>query len=222
MLEGNAPYDCEELRDLGATDEAIADCTPAPVFLADDLNHFWRTELGADFPTLARSPTDDVDGFGCSDGVRLGERRAALPVAERRRLRRARRARPLPRRSATSRSATSTGSPGPNASRSSRAARCRASSGHCSTTATPAPGCATSRPTIDRTTGRTGDRDGDGSRRHPITQLARRPRRGDPDGDPVRRRRRQRQPGRQPVREDRELPRRRARRARRLQRRFGV
>ena len=29
-LGGNAPYDCEELRNLGATDAEIADCVPAP------------------------------------------------------------------------------------------------------------------------------------------------------------------------------------------------
>jgi predicted metalloprotease len=73
VLGGNAPYDCEELRDLGATDQEIADCTPAPVFLADDLNDFWRTQLGSGFPTLTETARDSVDGVSCADGVRLAE-----------------------------------------------------------------------------------------------------------------------------------------------------
>ena len=71
VLGGNAPYDCEELRDLGATDEDVANCTPAPVFLADDLNDFWRTELGNAYPQLTQIPSEDLDAFSCSDGVRL-------------------------------------------------------------------------------------------------------------------------------------------------------
>jgi predicted metalloprotease len=71
ILQGNAPYDCEELRALGADDAAVADCTPAPTFLAEDLNDFWSTELGSEFPAMSHAPTSDVDSFGCSDGVRL-------------------------------------------------------------------------------------------------------------------------------------------------------
>ena len=150
VLEGNAPYDCEELRDLGATDEAIAACRPAPVFLADDLNHFWVTELGSDFSALAEIADLRRRQLRLLRRRAAGERGPALPIAERGGVRRARRAQTCTATSATSRSATSTGSPGPSARRSSRAARCRASSGRCSTTATPAPGCATSRPTIRR------------------------------------------------------------------------
>ena len=46
---------------------------PAPVFLADDLNDFWRTELGSDFPALDRTADATLDGFSCSDGVRLAQ-----------------------------------------------------------------------------------------------------------------------------------------------------
>jgi len=63
--EGNASYDC--------SDDPDPDCTPATEFLADDLNHFWQTELGDDFPALADVPRDGVDGFSCADGVRLAE-----------------------------------------------------------------------------------------------------------------------------------------------------
>ncbi len=63
--EGNASYDC--------SDDSSPDCTPAPEFLADDLNNFWQTELGDEFPTLAETPSDSIDGFSCSDGVRLAD-----------------------------------------------------------------------------------------------------------------------------------------------------
>lgn len=63
--EGNASYDC--------SDDPDPDCTPAPEFLADDLNNFWQTELGHDFPTLTETPTDDLASFGCSDGARLAD-----------------------------------------------------------------------------------------------------------------------------------------------------
>ena len=71
VLEGNAVYDCEELRDFGATDEAIANCTPAPVFLAEDLNDFWNVSLGDDFPDMTAQPVDDLAGVECADGVVL-------------------------------------------------------------------------------------------------------------------------------------------------------
>lgn len=70
-LEGNAVYDCEELRDFGATDEQIAACTPAPVFLADDLNDFWNVYLGDEFPDMTAEPVDDLGTDGCDDGVAL-------------------------------------------------------------------------------------------------------------------------------------------------------
>jgi predicted metalloprotease len=70
-LEGNAVYDCEELRDFGATEEQIAECTPAPVFLADDLNDFWNVYLGDEFPDMTAEPVDDLGSAGCDDPVTL-------------------------------------------------------------------------------------------------------------------------------------------------------
>jgi predicted metalloprotease len=69
-LGGNAPYDCEELRDLGATDAEIAACTPAPKFLADDLNEFWTAAIGPDFPQLTVSPVASLDSVSCPGAVR--------------------------------------------------------------------------------------------------------------------------------------------------------
>ncbi len=76
---GNAPYDCEELRDIGGTDEDVADCTPAPVFLADDLNDFWATASGDTFPTVQVLPTDDLDAFECADEIRLADEVIVCP-----------------------------------------------------------------------------------------------------------------------------------------------
>jgi predicted metalloprotease len=63
--EGNASYDC--------SDDPDPKCVPAPTFLSDDLNNFWQTQLGDRFPTLTETPRDSIDGFGCSDGVRLAD-----------------------------------------------------------------------------------------------------------------------------------------------------
>jgi predicted metalloprotease len=63
--EGNASYDC--------SDDPSSTCTPAPEFLADDLNDFWRTALGSGFPALTETARDSIDGFSCSDGVRLAQ-----------------------------------------------------------------------------------------------------------------------------------------------------
>jgi hypothetical protein len=80
VLQGNAPYFCDELRSLpGFTEEDIANCTPAPEFLADDLNDFWITALGDAFPALTETATDDVDAFNCSDGVRLADELLLCP-----------------------------------------------------------------------------------------------------------------------------------------------
>ncbi len=67
ILGGNAPYDCEELLDIGGTEEDVANCTPAPVFLADDLNDFWATVSGASFPELEVVPTDDLASIDCDE-----------------------------------------------------------------------------------------------------------------------------------------------------------
>lgn len=73
ILEGNAPYECEDLRDLGFSEEQVANCTPAPEFLADDLNDFWSTASGDTFPQLQVVPTDDLDAVACGSPVRLAD-----------------------------------------------------------------------------------------------------------------------------------------------------
>ena len=70
-LGGNAVYDCEELRDLGATEADIANCTPAPEFLAQDLNDFWNWYAGDDFPDMQPAPVDDLASYDCDDGIVL-------------------------------------------------------------------------------------------------------------------------------------------------------
>jgi len=79
ILGGNAPYDCEELRDIGGTDEDVADCTPAPVFLADDLNDFWATATGDDFPVLQIVPTTDLSSVECSAPIALADEIIVCP-----------------------------------------------------------------------------------------------------------------------------------------------
>jgi predicted metalloprotease len=73
ILGGNAPYDCEELRDIGGDDEDVANCTPAPVFLADDLNEFWTTALGETFSDLEVLPTDDLATVECAAPTLLAD-----------------------------------------------------------------------------------------------------------------------------------------------------
>ena len=73
QLEGNAAYDCEDLRDLGFSEEFIAACTPAPEFLADDLNDFWATASGPSFPQVRVVPTDDLDAVSCPEPTRLAD-----------------------------------------------------------------------------------------------------------------------------------------------------
>ncbi len=63
IREGNASYDC--------SDDPSSDCTPAPEFLAADINHYWKTALGDGFPTLVPDPVGDLSQVTCSDGVRL-------------------------------------------------------------------------------------------------------------------------------------------------------
>jgi predicted metalloprotease len=79
-LGGNAPYDCEELRDLGASEEAIAACVPAPTFLADDLNDFWNTYLDDSFPDLTVQPVDDLDEVACEGAMGLAQDAILCPA----------------------------------------------------------------------------------------------------------------------------------------------
>jgi len=66
QLGGNAPYFCTELpADLQP------DCTPAPEFLATDLNEFWSLTASLDFPVLTAVPLDGLGSFSCEQMVAL-------------------------------------------------------------------------------------------------------------------------------------------------------
>lgn len=61
---GNASYDC--------TDALTTTCTPAPEFLADDINDFWITALGTTFePVGYQAVADDYDTFDCPQRIDL-------------------------------------------------------------------------------------------------------------------------------------------------------
>lgn len=72
LLGGNAPYDCEELREIGGSDEDVANCRPAPDFLAEDINDFWTTALGADFEAVGHQAVSAGFGeIGCTQRTDL-------------------------------------------------------------------------------------------------------------------------------------------------------
>ncbi len=68
---GNASYDCR--------DDPDPDCTPAPEFLAADLNHFWATALG-EFEPVAAVPVDDLTTVACAEPVALLEWVVSCPA----------------------------------------------------------------------------------------------------------------------------------------------
>jgi len=55
---GDASYDC--------TDDPDPACRPAPEFLAEDLDHFWDTELGG-FDPVNPLPVTDLDDLACGE-----------------------------------------------------------------------------------------------------------------------------------------------------------
>lgn len=71
FFEGNAPYDCTELDPAVVGQDFIDVCTPAPVFLADDLNDFWRTVIGDDFEPVRVTPVANIAAVRCDDLVTL-------------------------------------------------------------------------------------------------------------------------------------------------------
>ena len=74
LLGGNAPYDCEELREIGGSDEDVANCRPAPDFLAEDINDFWTTALGADFEAVGHQAVSAGFGeIGCTQRTDLAD-----------------------------------------------------------------------------------------------------------------------------------------------------
>ena len=62
---GDASYDC--------SDDPSPNCTPAPTFLADDLNEFWTAASGGAFPELQVLPTDDLSSLQCADARALAD-----------------------------------------------------------------------------------------------------------------------------------------------------
>lgn len=61
---GNASYDC--------TDAITTTCTPAPEFLAEDINDFWVTALGLTFEPVGYQPVaEDFETFDCPQRIDL-------------------------------------------------------------------------------------------------------------------------------------------------------
>ncbi len=69
--EGNASYDC--------SDDTDPDCSPAPEFLAEDINDFWQTALGTDFTAVTALAVDDLARFSCDGMVTLTTQVAVCP-----------------------------------------------------------------------------------------------------------------------------------------------
>lgn len=69
FFAGNAPYDCSELDPADVGQEFIDLCSPAPVFLAGDLNDFWRTAIGDAFVPVTATPVADVAALSCDGAV---------------------------------------------------------------------------------------------------------------------------------------------------------
>jgi predicted metalloprotease len=79
FFEGNAPYDCDELDPAVVGQDFVDSCTPAPVFLADDLNDFWRTAIGADFAPVTVTPVQDIASVVCDGAVPLSPQVTICP-----------------------------------------------------------------------------------------------------------------------------------------------
>ena len=80
FFEGNAPYDCDELDPAVVGQEFIDSCTPAPEFLADDLNHFWRTAIGDEFAPISVTPVGDIETVTCAGAVPLSSEVTICPA----------------------------------------------------------------------------------------------------------------------------------------------
>ena len=80
FFEGNAPYDCDELDPAVVGQDFIDTCTPAPVFLADDLNHFWRTAIGEGFEPVTVTPVADIATVTCDGAVPLSAEVTICPA----------------------------------------------------------------------------------------------------------------------------------------------
>lgn len=79
FFEGNAPYDCAELDPDVVGQDFIDACTSAPVFLADDLNDFWRTALGEQFVPVTATPVADLATVTCDGAVAVSAEVTVCP-----------------------------------------------------------------------------------------------------------------------------------------------
>jgi predicted metalloprotease len=86
FFAGNAPYDCDELDPRVVGQDFIDQCTPAPVFLAEDLDDFWDEALGGDWSPVRVQAVDDLSSLpvgACSDPLVLAPEVAVCPVERR-------------------------------------------------------------------------------------------------------------------------------------------
>jgi predicted metalloprotease len=84
FFEGNAPYDCDDLAP-DVLEQLFPDgCTPAPEFLADDLNNFWQVtfgdELDTDFEPFTVETTTDLASVACGDARQLTPQVVVCPA----------------------------------------------------------------------------------------------------------------------------------------------
>lgn len=79
FFEGNAPYDCTTLDPEVVGQDFIDACTPAPEFLADDLNHFWLTSIADGFDPVTAVAVASTTEVACTDVVRLTPEAAICP-----------------------------------------------------------------------------------------------------------------------------------------------
>lgn len=78
IFEGNAPYDCTGLDPAEVGQDFIEICTPAPEFLAADIDHFWRTAVPT-FTPVTVGTTDDVTSVRCDDRLVLAPQVVICP-----------------------------------------------------------------------------------------------------------------------------------------------
>ncbi len=79
FFEGNAPYDCDELDPNVVGQQFIDNCTPAPEFLAEDLDDFWQTAIGDGFGSVTAIPVASITAVTCPDTVPLVAEVAICP-----------------------------------------------------------------------------------------------------------------------------------------------
>lgn len=80
FFEGNAPYDCSELDPAVVGQDFIDACTPAPEFLADDLDDFWKTAIGDGYEDVTAVPVDSLASLTCGDATPLSPEVTICPT----------------------------------------------------------------------------------------------------------------------------------------------